>query len=63
MISIGDEITCQFIEQLDQCIRQKYLIPTIIMVAIPSDKDSNQVIEQIKGLGCAVDVMKKGFDA
>jgi len=33
------------------------------MVAIPSDKDSNQVIEQIKNLGCAVDVMKKGFDA
>jgi hypothetical protein len=63
MISIGDEITCQFIEQLDQCIRQKYLIPTMIMVAIPSDKDSNQVIEQIKNLGCAVDVMKKGFDA
>jgi uncharacterized protein YaaQ len=63
MISIGDEITCQFIEQLDQCIRQKYLIPTMIMVAIPSDKDSNEVIEQIKNLGCAVDVMKKGFDA
>jgi hypothetical protein len=33
------------------------------MVAIPCELDSIQVIEQIKNLGCAVDVMKKGFDA
>jgi hypothetical protein len=63
MISIGDEITCQFIEQVNSCIKEKYLIPTIIMVAIPCQKDSQQIIEQIKNLGCAVDVMKKGFDA
>ena len=63
MISIGDEITCQFIEQVNSCIKQKYLIPTIIMVAIPCELDSIHVIEQIKNLGCAVDVMKKGFDA
>ena len=30
------------------CIKEKYLIPTIIMVAIPCEKDSIQVIEQIK---------------
>ncbi len=63
MISIGDEMTCQFIDQVNSCIKEKYLIPTIIMVAIPCEKDSQQVIEQIKNLGCAVDVMKKGFDA
>jgi hypothetical protein len=63
MISIGDEITCNFIEQVNSCIKEKYLIPTMIMVAIPCEKDSQQIIEQIKNLGCAVDVMKKGFDA
>jgi hypothetical protein len=63
MISIGDEITCQFIEQVNSCIKEKYLIPTIIIVAIPCQKDSQQIIEQIKNLGCNVDVMKKGFDA
>jgi hypothetical protein len=63
MISIGDEITCQFIEQVNSCIKQKYLIPTIIMVAIPCELDSTQIIEQIKSLGCTIDVMKKGFDA
>jgi hypothetical protein len=62
MISIGDEITCQFIEQVNSCIKEKYLIPTMIMVAIPCEKDSQQIIEQIKKLGCAIDVMKKGFD-
>jgi hypothetical protein len=63
MISINDELTCNFIDQVNSCIKQKYLIPTIIMVAIPCELDSIQVIEQIKNLGCAVDVMKKGFDA
>jgi hypothetical protein len=63
MINIGDEITCNFIEQVNSCIKEKYLIPTMIMVAIPCQKDSQQIIEQIKNLGCAVDVMKKGFDA
>jgi hypothetical protein len=63
MISIGDEITCNFVDQVDSCIRKKYLIPTMVMVAIPSELDSSQVIEKIKNLGCAVDIMKKGFDA
>ena len=63
MISINDEMTCQFIDQVNSCIKEKYLIPTMVMVAIPCEKDSIQVIEQIKNLGCAVDVMKKGFDA
>ena len=62
MISIGDEITCQFIEQVNSCIKEKYLIPTIIIVAIPCEKDSQQIIKQIKKLGCTVDFMKKGFD-
>lgn len=63
MISIGDEITCNFIDQVNSCIKEKYLIPTMVMVAIPSELDSSQVIEQIKALGCTADVMKKGFDA
>jgi hypothetical protein len=63
MISIGDEITCNFIEQVNICIKEKYLIPTIIIVAIPSELDDNNIIQKIKNLGCEVDVMKKGFDA
>lgn len=63
MISIGDEITCNFINQVNSCIKEKYLIPTMILVAIPSELDSTQVIEEIKNLGCTVDVMKRGFDA
>jgi len=63
MISIGDEITCNFIEQVNSCIKEKYLIPTIIIVAIPSQLDDNNIIQKIKNLGCEVDIMKKCFDA
>ena len=63
MISIGDEITCNFIEQVNSCIKEKYLIPTIIIVAIPSELDANNIIQKIKNLGCEVDIMKKCFDA
>jgi hypothetical protein len=63
MISIGDEITCNFIEQVNICIKEKYLIPTIIIVAIPSELDANNIIQKIKNLGCEVDIMKKCFDA
>jgi hypothetical protein len=63
MISINDELTCNFIDQVNSCIKEKYLIPTMVMVAIPAELESDQIIDKIKGLGCTVDVMKRGFDA
>jgi len=62
MISINDELTCNFIEQVNLCIKEKYLIPTIIMVSIPSELDDIHIIDKIKNLGCDVDIMKKCFD-
>lgn len=63
MISINDEITLNFINNINNCIKEKYLIPTILMVSIPNELDSNQVIDKIKELGCSIDIMKKNFDA
>ena len=63
MLSIGDEITSNFINNINSCIKEKYLIPTILMVSIPSELDANQVIENIKKLGCSIDIMKINFDA
>lgn len=63
MISIKDEITLNFINNINSCIKEKYLIPTILMVSIPNELDSNQVIDKIKELGCSIDIMKKNFDA
>lgn len=63
MISINDEITLNFINNINSCIKEKYLIPTILMVSIPNELDSNQVIDKIKELGCSIDIMKKNFDA
>jgi hypothetical protein len=63
MISINDEITLNFINNINSCIKEKYLIPTILMVSIPNELDSNQVIDKIKKLGCSIDIMKKNFDA
>jgi len=63
MISIDDEITCQFINNINSCIKEKYLIPTILMVSIPSELDANQLIDRIKEMGCSTDIMKKNFDA
>jgi hypothetical protein len=63
MLSIGDEITLNFINNINSCIKEKYLIPTILMVSIPSELDANQVMESIKKLGCSIDTMKINFDA
>lgn len=63
MISIKDEITLNFINNINNCIKEKYLIPTILMVSIPNELDSDQIIDKIKELGCSIDIMKKNFDA
>ena len=63
MISIKDEITLNFINNINSCIKEKYLIPTILMVSIPNELDSDQIIDKIKELGCSIDIMKKNFDA
>lgn len=63
MISIEDEITLNFINNINSCIKEKYLIPTILMVSIPSELDANQVIDTIKEMGCTTDIMRTNFDA
>ena len=63
MLSIGDEITLNFINNINSCIKEKYLIPTMLMVSIPSELDANQVIDKIKELGCSIDTMRINFDA
>jgi len=63
MISIDDEITSNFINNINSCIKEKYLIPTILMVSIPSGIDADQVIDSIKEMGCSIDIMRTNFDA
>jgi hypothetical protein len=63
MLSIEDEITLNFINNINSCIKEKYLIPTILMVSIPSELDTNQVIDRIKEMGCTIDIMRTNFDA
>jgi hypothetical protein len=55
MLSIGDEITQQFIDQVNLCIAAKYLIPTRLILSIPSDIDSEEVIRYLKDLGCEIE--------
>jgi hypothetical protein len=52
MLSIGDEITKQFIDQVNLCIAAKYLIPTRLIVSIPSEIDSEEVIRYLVDKGC-----------
>jgi hypothetical protein len=33
------------------------------MVSIPSELDTNQVIDRIKEMGCTIDIMRTNFDA
>jgi hypothetical protein len=63
MISIKDEITLNFINNINNCIKEKYLIPTILMVSIPCELNADQVIDSIKKMGCSTDIMKTNFDA
>ena len=55
MISINDEITCQFLDQVNLCIQEKYLIPTRLIVSIPSDIESDDVITHLKDIGCDIE--------
>jgi len=55
MLSIGDEITCQFIEQVNLCIQEKYLIPTRIIISIPSEIEPDNIIKYLVGIGCDIE--------
>jgi hypothetical protein len=55
MLSIGDEITSQFIDQVNLCIAEKYLIPTRLIISIPSETESDEVIDYLKGIGCEIE--------
>lgn len=63
MISINDEITCQFIEQVNSLIREKYLIPTRIVVTIPHDAEIDNVFKYLELKGCEIDRISLNFDA
>ena len=55
MISIKDEITCEFIDQVNLCIQEKYLIPTRLIVSIPDRIKSEDVIKYLMDLGCEIE--------
>ena len=55
MISIDDEITCQFIDQVNLCIKEKYLIPTRLIVSIPDGIENDKVISYLINLGCEIE--------
>jgi hypothetical protein len=63
MLSIQDEITCNFIEQVNNCIREKYLIPTRIMVTIPHDAEIDKVFTYLELQGCEIDRISLNFDS
>ena len=63
MISIEDEITINFIEQVNNCINEKYLIPTRVMVSIPHDKDHDAVISWLELQGCEIDRITINFES
>ena len=63
MISIHDDITCQFIEQVNNCIKEKYLIPTRIMVSIPHDAEIDKVFKYLELQGCEIDRISLNFDS
>lgn len=62
MVSIEDEITCQFIEQVNHLIREKYLIPTRIMVTIPHDANIEKVYSFLNDQRCEIDKISFNFD-
>ena len=55
MIHIKDEITCEFIDQVNLCIQEKYLIPTRLIVSIPDKIKSDEVIKYLVDLGCEIE--------
>lgn len=62
MISIEDDITCQFLEQVNLCIMEKYLIPTRIMVSIPHDAKIESIFKYLEDNGCELDRISLNFD-
>ena len=62
MVSIEDEITCQFIEQVNHLIREKYLIPTRIMLTIPHDANIEKVLSYLEEQRCEMDTISLNFD-
>lgn len=63
MISIEDDITIQFIDQVNTLIREKYLIPTRIVVTIPHDAEIDNVFKYLELKGCEIDTISLNFDA
>lgn len=63
MVSIGDDITIQFIEQVNTLIREKYLIPTRIVVTIPHDAETEKIFQYLELKGCEIDRISLNFDA
>ena len=57
MLSINDEITQQFVDQVNLCIQEKYLIPTRLIVSIPCDIDDEEVIKHLEEIGCDIERM------
>lgn len=62
MVSINDEITCNFIDQVNSLIKEKYLIPTRIMVTIPHDADIQKVLNYLEEQRCEMDNISFNFD-
>ena len=57
MLSIEDQITCDFINQVNMCIKEKHLIQTKIFVTIPETFNADEIISAIENLGCSVEKM------
>ena len=55
MLSIDDLITCDFLNQVNMCIKEKYLIPTKIFVSIPDKLNADEIILSIEKMGCSVE--------
>jgi hypothetical protein len=37
------------------CITEKYLIPTRLIISIPGEIESDEVIDYLKGIGCEIE--------
>ena len=57
MLSIEDQITCDFINQVNMCIKEKHLIQTKIFVTIPESFNADEIIDVIEKMGCSVEKM------
>jgi hypothetical protein len=63
MVSINDEIVCNFLEQVNNCIKEKYLIPIKIMLTIPHDKNYEDITSWLTLQGCEIDKISFNFDS